>query len=39
MVQANEVMKLGDKYYLIAEVQKILEARTKPVPVEDIEGL
>lgn len=36
MVQESEVMKIGDKYYLATDVQKVLANRIQAVAEEDI---
>ena len=37
MVLLNECLKVGDKYYLNTEVQKVLEVRINSVIPEDLE--
>ena len=37
MVQESEVMKIGDKYYLNTDIQKVFEGRIPSIPEEEIE--
>ena len=37
MIQESEVMKIGDKYYLAKDVQKVLAKRIPEINEEEIE--
>ncbi len=37
MTNINEVTKIGNKYYLNSDLQKILEGRIKNIDTKDIE--
>jgi len=37
MIPENETMKIGDKHYLLKDIQEVFDARIKSIPVEEIE--
>jgi len=36
MYKQNELLKLGDKYYLLSDIQKIFDDRIKSIPLDEI---
>lgn len=37
MIPITDVIKIGEKYYLNTDVQKVLEARIQSIPEEQID--
>jgi hypothetical protein len=37
MINESELMKIGDKYYKLVDVQQVFDARIKEVPLDEIE--
>ena len=39
MVDINDCIKIGEKYYLVKDVHSVLDARIKDISIEEIDGI